>query len=117
MAGLLDWLDTFGLGAIILALLLWIRNLRKDRAETGKLDAEAAHVIADAAAGLVGPLSERVGRMEQRIDVLEEENARKTKLLDSAIRFIRELLAWIERHVPDHHPPTIPADLESEIER
>lgn len=117
MAGLLDWLDTFGLGAIILALLLWIRNLRKDRAESGKLDAEAAQIIADAAAALVGPLSERVGRMEQRIEILEVENTHKTKLLDSAIRFIRELLSWIAQHVPDHHPPTIPADLESEIER
>ncbi|EKT83032.1 putative minor tail protein [Rhodococcus phage Mbo4] len=116
MEWLREWFDTVGLGAIILLLLGWILSRRKSRAEVGKLDAEAAQIIAAAASALVAPLSESLGRLEQRIEVLESENAHKTKLLDSAIRFIRELLGWIEHHDPGQPPPVIPPDLESEIQ-
>ncbi|MFC1474126.1 hypothetical protein [Rhodococcus qingshengii] len=117
MAWLQEWFDTLGVGAVLLAIIAWLIGKRKTRAESGKLDAEAAKIIADAASGLVAPLSERVGRLEQRIEILETENVHKTKLLDSAIRFIRELLMWIENHAPGRPPPTIPPDLESELQR
>ncbi|MCA1009008.1 hypothetical protein LCL87_25130 [Rhodococcus hoagii] len=90
---------------------------RRSKAEAGKIDADAAKIIAEAAAALVTPMSTRMGSLEQRVEVLEAENAHKTTLLDSAIRFIRDLLDWIGHRVPGEAPPDIPADLRAEVER
>ncbi|MGC0364994.1 hypothetical protein ABH922_002978 [Rhodococcus sp. 27YEA15] len=123
MTWLTDNLGEFGVGAIALALLSWLLNRRRNRADTSKsesesdkLSAESAQIIANTAVMLVEPLSVRLGSLEQRVRTLEDENERKTKLLDSAIRFIRELLGWIEHHAPGFPPPPIPPDLESEVQ-
>ncbi|MGW2095788.1 hypothetical protein [Promicromonospora sukumoe] len=92
-------------------------NRRRTRAEAGKIDADAAKIIADAAAALVTPMSTRMGALEQRVGVLEAENAHKTTLLDSAIRFIRDLLDWIGHRVPGEAPPVIPENLRAEVSR
>ncbi|MDV6275316.1 hypothetical protein R3Q06_17610 [Rhodococcus erythropolis] len=124
MAWLKEWFDTLGVGAVLLAIIAWLIGRRKGKADIGKIDSEsgkigveAAQIIAQTATDLLVPLSERVGKLEARIEVLESENEHKTKLLDSAIRFIQELLRWIGIHVPEGTPPTIPPDLESEIQR
>ncbi|RVW02997.1 hypothetical protein [Rhodococcus xishaensis] len=79
-------------------------------------NAEAAQIIAEAAASLVGPLNERLGQHEQRIQVLEAENAHKTTLLDEAIGFIRDLLAWAGRLLPGERTPDIPDTLRDELQ-
>ncbi|WP_158170986.1 hypothetical protein [Rhodococcus sp. JT-3] len=124
MTWLQEWYDTIGVSTFLLAIIAWLIGRRKGKADIGKIDSEsgkigveAAQIIAQTATDLLVPLSERVGKLEARIDVLEAENEHKTKLLDSAIRFIRELLLWIENHAPGRPPPTIPPDLESELQR
>lgn len=124
MGWLTDHLDTIGLPALLLLVIGWLLNRRKNRAEAkklgseaGKLDAESAQIIANAAAALVDPLTARVGQLEQRLEVLEAEDKRKTKLLDSAIPFIRTLLAWIDKHMPDGDVPEVPPELKDEVNR
>lgn len=124
MTWLQEWYDTIGVSTFLLAIIAWLIGRRKGKAdigktesESGKIDVEAAQIIAQTATDLLVPLSERVGKLEARIEVLEEENEHKTKLLDSAIHFIRELLLWIENHAPGRPPPTIPPELESEVQR
>lgn len=122
MGWVVEWYDTIGVSTFLLAIITWLIGRRKGKAdigkidaESGKIDVEAAQIIAHTATDLLVPLSEWVGKLEARIDVLEAENEHKTKLLDSSIRFIQELLRWIGIHVPDGDPPTIPPDLENEL--
>lgn len=83
-------------------------NRRRTRAESGKIDAEAAQIIANAAAALVGPLNERLGQHEQRIQQLEIRDAEK-------LGYIRTLLRWIAEHVPGLTPPEPPDLLRREL--
>lgn len=52
----------------------------------------------------------------ERIEELERQGANMTARHRAAISYIRILLAWIARHVPDHNPPPIPAAIASDFE-
>ena len=51
---------------------------------------------------------ERINRLDQR---LRDEQKR----FRQAIAFIRDLLRWIEHHVPGQQPPTVPDSLKEEV--
>ncbi|OBJ41339.1 hypothetical protein A5630_23030 [Mycolicibacterium mucogenicum] len=84
---------------------------RKDKSSGAKLDAEAAQIIAETAASLLVPVKAELAELRGRFDALEADNRVKTTRLDAAVRYIRELLAWITIHVPDKRPPSAPDDL------
>ncbi|MGR6579256.1 hypothetical protein ACT89R_01625 [Rhodococcus qingshengii] len=51
---------------------------------------------------------ERINRLDQRL----RDEQRRFRL---AIVFIRELLRWIEHHVPGQQPPAVPDSLKEEV--
>lgn len=53
-----------GGGAGLASLLLVMSQRRKNKAETGKSNADGAHAISNAAVGLIKPLEERIERAE-----------------------------------------------------
>ncbi|MBM4517682.1 hypothetical protein GS432_21555 [Rhodococcus hoagii] len=99
------------LNAIINALV----GRRRSQAETGKIDADAAQVIANTAVQLVGPINERMGQLEQRIRALEDENRHERLRGAAKLEYIRVLMRWIAEHLPGRTPPEPPALLREEL--
>jgi len=86
-------------------------NRRKLKAEGNRLDAEAAHVIAQTAVTLVAPLQAQVTELLGRVEALEDENEATRTTLGKAFSYIRELLRWVREHLPDLTPPMPPPGL------
>lgn len=115
---LLQALGAIGLGSVVTALIGGLFLMRKNRSESGKLDADAAKIIADAAAGLVAPMSLQIGKLEKRVETLETDNERKSGLLESATRVIRDFLTCGAPNCPVvARAHTIPADLGIEVKK
>ncbi len=116
----LEWAAAVGGPSGVLAGIVGTKlfERRKDKAaavlsdaQGTKLDAEAAQIIAETAASLLVPVKAELAELRGRFDALEADNRVKTTRLDAAVRYIRELLAWITIHVPDKRPPSAPDDL------
>lgn len=85
---------------------------KRAESDAGKVDADAAQVIATTAVTLIAPLQAEIADLRLRMDVLEEENKATKTRLQLAIDYIRELLVFIRNHNPDKTPPTPPRGLE-----
>ena len=107
-------IGAIGLGSLLTALVGGLFLMRKTRAESGKLDADAAQTIAAAAASLVAPLSAQVGALEQRIVAVEREHATTRARFASAIRHIRDWIRW-DTNGRVGLSPSIPEDLRDEV--
>lgn len=86
-------------------------NRRKSRSEAKRLDADAAQSLAEAAVVLVAPLQAQIESLTSRVQTLEEEDRRKTTLFGIAVGHIRDLHAWIDKHMPGNDRPLPPAEL------
>ncbi|EFV12935.2 hypothetical protein [Segniliparus rugosus] len=87
------------------------QELSLSEAQESKIDAEAAQVIAVTAVTLVDPLRSQVADLGKRVEVLEQENAATKSTLHQALDYIRSLLSWVHKHLPDKTPPQPPATL------
>lgn len=95
----------FGAGGIV----AWLR-LRHDRKvgvaqqEIVEDDAVAARlksIIEIQTASLIAPLQDRLRDVEGKVKALEEELAASRRKYWLAISYIRTLLTWIGRHLPE----------------
>lgn len=68
MAWLLEWLDTLGVGAFLLAALAWAVSRRKTKSEVKKTDTETADKLIDIAMGLVEPVSQQLQRVSADLE-------------------------------------------------
>jgi|GEM_PF-5460716 len=57
----------------------------------------------------------RITQQDERINRLESKLRDEQKRFRLAIAFIRDLLRWIEHHVPGQQPPTVPDSLKEEV--
>lgn len=86
-------LGTNGLSALApLLLSRWV-----NRAANKKAGQDGAQAIAVAAVTLVAPLEARVSKLETQQSL--------------AVAYIRDLWAWIDRHMPGRKPPAPPEGL------
>lgn len=113
-------------GGLVLAIAavfkLW-PEVRKLRADAGKVQAEAAAITDESMRetfqallqeqrqgfeAQIGPLREELTRQGAEIRMLREEVAEVRTKYWRGIGFIRTLLHWISEHVHTDHPP-VPA--------
>ncbi len=57
----------------------------------------------------------RITQQDERINRLESMLRDEQKRFRLAIMFIRDLLRWIEHHVPGQQPPAVPDSLKEEV--
>lgn len=86
-----------GITAIVTTALTGRFNRAVNAAAANKSDNDAAQAIAIAATTLVAPLEARVAKLEQQQSL--------------AVTYIRDLWAWIDRHMPGRKPPAPPEGL------
>lgn len=114
MSGVLDVVSAVAAPAGILFGVVgtnWYKR-RIDKATVTKIDADAAHVIANTAVLLVAPLQQQLTDLTGRVKLLETENVDLKTKFQAALEFIRELRIFIHNHVPDKTPPSAPSSLE-----
>lgn len=121
-----------GLVLAIVALLKYRPEIRKLRADAGKVQAEAAAISDDSIRetfqallqeqrqgfeAQIGPLREELTRQGAEIRMLREEVAEVRTKYWRGIQHIRALLRWIGEHVHDGHAsvPTAPAEIAGDI--
>lgn len=114
-----EWAQTLGavagsgtLASLVTGILGRRARRKQDNARALKFDADAVHVIADTAVGLVSPLKEQVAELSGRVEHLEDENTTTKNRLAQAIEYIRELRAWVRTHLPEGDPPAPPPSLD-----
>lgn len=123
-----SFLAAGGLGGLGTFILVW-PQIRKIRAETRKVDVDAALAVDSAedahwqsivktqAEAIVEPLRTEVAALRGEVAGLRTEiEALRTRYWRS-IHYIRDLLAWIAKHLPnaDPGPPVIPADIAQDV--
>lgn len=57
----------------------------------------------------------KIGQQDERINRLENMLRDEQRRFRQAIGFIRDLLRWIEHHVPGQQPPSVPDALKEEV--
>ena len=112
-------MDLVWLGAIaallggggVTALLLYRHNQRKLHAEAGLLGAQTADVEAGTLVSIIGilrgeldRLSVRLGALEKRVTVLEEENRGLKHTVDTLLNLVRRMWAVIRDNEVDIDP-------------
>jgi hypothetical protein len=117
-----------GLGGAA-ALITVGPNVLKIRAEARKAHGEVEIAVAEhedthlldiirtQTEALVNPLTQRVKDLDARVKDLETALAASQRLSQTAIGFIRTLLAWINKHLLDvtEPVPPVPAELLKEL--
>ena len=109
MGSLLEWTGVAAgsgvLGSLITKGFDWRLRKTEVAAESPKIDAEAAQIIASTAVTLVAPLQSQIEALTGRVGHLEAQYA-------TAVGYIRSLRSWIFTHIPDETPPPPPLTLE-----
>lgn len=114
------------IGAVTGAVLAYL-GVRFTARQNAKAAKDAANVTSrqvdvDEWKAIVSALREEVGRLSERVAVLEAKRDTDQDTIETleaeararearyrvAIRFAREILAWAKRHLPDHDPPEPP---------
>lgn len=118
MSAVLEWVAALSgpSGVVIGAWGKGWLDRRKSVSEGTKIDAEAAQIIANTALSLIAPVEKKVKDLTTRVDELEEENRKTKSKFQVAIDHIRSLYLWIDRHLPDKTPPSLPTALEVNID-
>lgn len=100
-------------GGFLGTALTAIFGRSKTKAETEKTKADEVKTLTEAAMSLVTPLHEEIGKLQQRVGLLEIENSGINYRLELAIRHIKELHDWIDIHLePEGYmPPAPPSEL------
>lgn len=130
-----DWSTVFsafgvlgGLGGVT-AIIMLLPRIRKLKADTNKVDVDAALAIDSAddarlkavvelqTTHLLEPMQREVGRLSKRVEDLESQLIQTNLKYHSAIRWIRLCLAYLRAWNPDPTPqlPAIPADIQPDI--
>lgn len=105
------------LGLIAVAIIRQSGQARESKragVESKDVHAQAAAVPPDPSEGwerLVQRLEARVSRLDDRIEKVEEEIKVERDLRWLAIQHIRQLYAWITKHIPGVDPPPVPDEL------
>lgn len=107
----LEWATVVLGSGVVGAGVTGLVNRRKSNADTGKVDAEAARIIADTAVVLVAPLRSQIDALTARVGLLETENTNTRSLLKIALDHIEELHEWIKTHMPGANVPGRPSSL------
>lgn len=114
------------LGGIATLIVAW-PTIRKMRAETRKVDVEAAvaedaghdarwqAMLKEQRESLIDPLSKEVERLSGEVEQLREGLRSMTSRYRAAIRTLRAYVAWIAEHMPDETPPPIPPELADDL--
>lgn len=96
---------------------LGVRLTRKSQQETA-VDARWAKMLENQREdfnALLEPMRQSITDLEGKVDKLQTELRAERVRFRSAIRFIRELLQFIDTHAPAPHPPAIPLDLADDL--
>lgn len=109
-----------GAAATILAALigyLGARLTRQSQRETATdarwqamLESQRKHFES-----LLDPMRQQIADLEENVGELKTELRTERGLFKIAMRFIRELLSFVDQHVPGSHPPQIPAELADDL--
>lgn len=131
----IDWGTVFsvfgtlgGLGGIV-AIVMLAPRIRKLKADTNKVDVDAALAVETAddarlyrvvelqTTHLLEPMQREVSRLSKRVEDLESQLIQTNLKYHSAIRWIRLCLAYIRTWNPEPNPPlpTIPAEIQPDI--
>lgn len=97
-AGLTNWATRRKLAA----------SISVDESSANKMDIEAAQLLVNTAVTLVAPLQSQITDLSTRVGTLEAENVAAKAHFQLAIAYIRDLWAWIDRHMPGRKPPAPP---------
>lgn len=118
MSAVLEWVAALS-GPSGVALGAWGKSWldkRKSPAEETRIDAEAAQIIANTAVSLIAPVERKMKELAERVELVEEENRQTKSKFQVAIDHIRSLYVWIDRHLPNKTPPSLPTALEVSID-
>ncbi|WP_078323587.1 hypothetical protein [Mycobacteroides salmoniphilum] len=125
MSAVLEWVAALSgpSGVVIGAVGKGWMDKRKSPAEKTKIDVEAgfigveaAQIIAATAVSLIAPVEGEMNKLVKRVEVLERENLEAKSKFQVAIDHIRSLYLWIDRHLPNKTPPSLPTALEVTID-
>jgi hypothetical protein len=100
-------LMTLVLGGGGIAALLKVRHdkrmgvAQQETAEDAALSARWEAIIRTQTVSLLEPLQARLKDVESKVNALEEELAASRRKYWAAIAYVRILLTWISRHMPD----------------
>lgn len=121
------------LGAVTGAILtyLGVRFTARQNAKAAKDAATVSNrqVDVDEWRAIVAALREEVGRLSGRVDALEKKREDDRDYIEtleaearahdaryrSLLRYVRDVLAWAARVMPDHDPPLAPEALRDEL--
>ena len=60
-----EYVEAGILGTVFIQLTLWVRNWGKDKAQTGKINADVGHIMTDTAVELISQLRLEIGRRDE----------------------------------------------------